>query len=284
MAAEQYELNVVAIEQFHDLFITDLQQRQHKLAGTTLLRTGIVGKSYQWPLADSVDMRERTGGPLSNIPNTNVDYGTVITVFKEWDLKLSTDIFTQAEVNVSELASFSKQHADAQRRRQDQMILDALDASTTSLVIDADSTNMTFKKLKHAAKLARKNNWPEGTWHVAMHASQWDSLLDETKVTSSDYNTQRVLNEGSISGYLGFTFHIFGDLTTGGLPLDGNDIRTCFAWHENYVGAVYSINPTVRIFPMNEDLVVPTTSWFKGGADVLRQDAVIKIKCDESEE
>lgn len=281
--ALNYELNTIAVQQFHDILINKLQQEKHKLEGTYQLVTGVVGDAYKWPFADLVDMKQRSGGPLSHIPNTNVDYSRVTTTFEEWDLKLASDkIFTQPETNINELNSFAGQHMRAIKRRQDQFIIDALNASTTTNVISDNSTNLPVTKLTEAVEMAVDNNWPEdSTWHIAIHASQLRSMLDQEKVTSSDYNTIKALVRGEVDSFCGFKFHKFGQLSTGGLPKTG-DVRTCFAWFGDALGFVYSVNPETKVFPLNDDLFVPTVSYMKAGANTLLQEGVIKIECDET--
>lgn len=283
MGAQHYELNAVAIQQFHDMFINKLQQKEHKLANTYQLITGVVGDAYKWPTAGVVDMHTRLGGPLSKIENTNVPYDRVTTTFQEWVLKLSTDkIFTQSEVNANELNNFVQQHQMAIHRRQDQFIIDALVASGTSNVIVDNGTNLTLAKLREAKKLAVKNNWPTGvTYNIAIYADQLESLLGEERVTSSDYAAVKALVRGEIDTFMGFKFHLFGDMTTGGLPVTGN-IRKNFAWYNDAVGFVYSVMPQAKVFPLNDDLYVPTTSYMKAGADVLLPEGVIEIHCDET--
>jgi len=283
MGAQKYELNAVAVQQFHDMFINKLQQKNHKLAGTTQIVNGVVGDAYKWPFAASVDMHERIGGPLSKIENTNVDYSRVTTTFDEWVLKLSTDkIFTQSEVNANELNNFVKQHQTAIHRRQDQFIIDGLAASSTTNTIADGGTNLTVAKLREAKKITVEENWPEDvTYHIAIGASQLDSLLSQTEVTSSDYNTVKALVRGDIDTFLGFKFHLFGKLSTGGLPKTG-DIRKVFAWFGDAVGLVYSVMPRAQVFPLNDDLYVPTTSYMKAGCSTLLPEGVIEIDCDET--
>src|SRR5688572_22798125 len=100
--ATSYELNNVAVQMFRNQWINEYAQRQHKLAGTYELVTGIVGDAYKWPVSGNVDMLQRSGGPFSHIPASYLDYTQLTTTFTPYQLKLPTDkTFTQPEVNVS---------------------------------------------------------------------------------------------------------------------------------------------------------------------------------------
>lgn len=85
----------------------------------------------------------------------------------------------------------------------------------------------------------------EGKRYMAVTASQMDSLLGETAVTSADFNTVRALVQGEINSFMGFEFIRLErlNLTTSttataatgvvgsGAGLTGTN-RACFAWAE----------------------------------------------------
>lgn len=278
-----YELNELAVQMFRNEWSNQYTQSIHKLDGAYIKVMGVVGDAYKWPIAGNSDMIQRSGQPFSHIPAQYLPYERVTTTFTPYQHKIPTDkTFTQAEVNVNELSILSKKHQQAIFRRQDQFIIDALNASTTTNVIVDGGTNMDLEKLLSVLEYAVVNNWTEdGTWHIAIHASQLKSLLQVTEVTSSDYATVKALVNGQINQYLGFTFHRFGNLSTGGLPKTG-DIRTCFAWKTDAVGMAYNVSPEVHVFPINDDLYINTVSELSAGANAILNEGIIKINCDET--
>jgi hypothetical protein len=281
--ATAYELNDVAVQMFHDRWINLLTQRQHKLANTYQLVTGAVGDGYKWPRAGNVDMNERTGNAFQHIPASFLDYTQLTTTFTPYQLKLPSDTtFTQKEVNVSEISNFAEKHQQAIMRRQDQLILDALFNSSTTNIIAAGSAQLTVQKIAEAGAFARIENWDENDgWHIAIHANEWQYLVRQTQVASSDYNDMKPLTTGMIDTYLGFKFHVFGELSTGGLNLTSTT-RTCFAWNAKKVGLVYNLSPEVHVFPMVSDMYVDTVSVMQVGSQILEDAGVIKILVDES--
>lgn len=110
-----------------------------------------------------------------------------------------------------------------------------------------DGTN--FKNLNvltlRAVKKMMDQKEVEGKRYIACTASQIDSLLGETQVTSADYNGVKALVQGEVNSFMGFEFIRLErlNLTTSttataatgvvgaGAGLTGTN-RACFAWAE----------------------------------------------------
>jgi hypothetical protein len=171
-------------------------------------------------------------------------------------------------------------------RRQDQMILDALGASSTSLTvansIGGSTTNMNVAKLREAKRLLDKGNVPPDGRNIIIHANGLSNLLSETSVTSSDFNSVKALVQGDINTFLGFTFHVLGDRSEGGLAIDGSLDRTCFAFHKDAVGYAEGLAMRTEI-----NYIAEKTSWlvnevFSAGAIAIDDEGIVKITCRET--
>jgi hypothetical protein len=196
-----------------------------------------------------------------------------------------SDIFMQAKVNFDERRELVKVVSNAIGRRQDQLILDALTASSATSVsndIGGSDTNMNVAKLRSAAQTLNANNVPMDGRHIIIHASSLASLLSETAVTSSDFNTVKALVQGEINTFLGFTFHVLGDRTEGGLIKDGSNDRTCFAFHKDAVGLAEGIAPKTEINYVPEKTSFLIASMFSAGAVAIDDEGIVKIVCRES--
>jgi len=67
--------------------------------------------------------------------------------------------------------------------------------------------NMNVQALRRAKKILDQNDVdPSIRRYCAINASQLESLLKETEVTSADFNTVRALVMGELNTFLGFTF------------------------------------------------------------------------------
>jgi hypothetical protein len=166
------------------------------------------------------------------------------------------------------------------------LILDALTASSTSLTVSNDiggsDTNMNVAKLREAKKLLDKNNVPPEGRHIILHANGLASLLSETAVTSSDFNTVKALVAGEINTFLGFTFHILGDRSEGGLAVDASLDRTCFAFHKDAIGYAEAIAPRTEVNYIPEKTSFLVNSIFSAGAINIDDEGIVKITARES--
>jgi hypothetical protein len=197
-----------------------------------------------------------------------------------------SDIFSQAKVNFDERSELVQVLGNAIGRRQDQLILDALSTSSTSLTVSNDiggsDTNMNVAKLREAKKLLDKNNVPPEGRHIILHANGLASLLSETAVTSSDFNTVKALVAGEINTFLGFTFHILGDRSEGGLAVDGSLDRTCFAFHRDAIGYAEGIAPRTEVNYIPEKTSFLVNSLFSAGAITIDAEGIVQITARES--
>ena len=90
-------LSSIAIDQFRDFFSNEYQALTPKLANTMMSYKGIVGKSYQIPVAGEITLQDK-GAPHSDIPPTIPSYSRPVVTFLNKIANVPSDIFEQAEV------------------------------------------------------------------------------------------------------------------------------------------------------------------------------------------
>ena len=247
------------------------------------IRTGVEGSTYKFPKIGKGVAQVRI--PQTDITPLNVTYSQVTATLTDYIAAEYSDIFMQAKVNFDERRELVKVVSNAIGRRQDQLILDALTASSGTSVsndIGGTDSNMNVAKLRSAAQTLNANNVPMDNRHILIHASSLASLLSETAVTSSDFNTVKALVQGEINTFLGFTFHVLGDRTEGGLIKDGSNDRTCFAFHKDAVGLAEGIAPKTEINYVPEKTSFLIASMFSAGAVAIDDDGIVKIVCRET--
>src|SRR5690606_36163051 len=129
--------------------------------------------------------------------------------------------FNQQKVPYKEQDKLAHIISSAIGRREDQLILDALDASATTNVVDTDvggaGTGMNTSKLRRAAALLNARGVPRarGERFLVLSATGMEELLGTTEVTSSDYNTVKALYDGEVSHWLGFEIIMMEDRAEG---------------------------------------------------------------------
>lgn len=271
---------------FVTLFDAEVKQAYQgtaKLRPAVRVRSGVEGSTYKFPKIGKGVAQVRI--PQSDVTPLNITYGQVTATLADYIAAEYSDIFMQAKVNFDERAELVKVVSNAIGRRQDQLILDALNASSTSNTvassIGGSNTNMNLDKLIAAKKALDANNVPMDNRHIIIHANNLAGMLGETKVTSSDFNTVKALVQGEINTFLGFTFHVLGDRTEGGLPLSSGD-RTVYAFHRDAIGLAEGIAPKTEINYIPEKTSFLVASMFSAGAVAIDDEGIVKITCDEN--
>jgi hypothetical protein len=266
-----------------DAEVKQAYQASAVLRPAVRVRSGVEGSTYKFPKIGKGVAQVRI--PQSDVTPLNVTYSQVTATLSDYIAAEYSDIFMQAKVNFDERRELVKVVSNAIGRRQDQLILDALTASSASSIgndIGGTDSNMNVAKLRSAAQTLNTNNVPMDNRHIIIHASSLASLLSETAVTSSDFNTIKALVQGEINTFLGFTFHVLGDRGEGGLIKDGSNDRTCFAFHSDAVGLAEGISPKTEINYVPEKTSFLIASMFSAGAVAIDDEGIVKIVCRET--
>lgn len=247
------------------------------------VRSGVEGSTYKFPKIGKGVAQVRI--PQSDVTPLNVSYGQVTATLSDYIAAEYSDIFMQAKVNFDERSELVKVVSSAIGRRQDQLIIDALVASSTSNTVASSvggaNTNMNLDKLIAAKKALDAKNVPMDNRHILIHANNLAGMLGETKVTSSDFNTVKALVQGEINTFLGFTFHVVGDRDEGGLPLASGD-RKVYAFHRDAIGMAEGIAPKTEINYIPEKTSFLVASMFSAGAVAIDAEGIVEITCDEN--
>jgi hypothetical protein len=267
-----------------DAEVKQAYQGKAMLVPAVRQRRGVEGSTVKFPKVGKGVATIRV--PQSDVTPLNVGFSSVTLTLADYNAAEYSDIFSQAKVNFDERQELVQVVAGAMGRRQDQMILDALNASSTSLTvansIGGSNTNMNIAKLREAKRLMDKNNVPPDGRNIIIHGNGLANLLSETSVTSSDFNSVKALVQGELNTFLGFTFHVLGDRSEGGLPIDGSLDRTCYAFHKDAVGYGEGIAMRTEI-----NYIAEKTSWlvnevFSAGAVAIDDEGIVKITCRET--
>jgi hypothetical protein len=266
-----------------DAEVKQAYQAQAVLRGAIRVRSGVEGATYKFPKIGKGVAQVRI--PQTDVSPLNVTYSQVTVNLSDYIAAEYSDIFMQAKVNFDERRELVQVVSNAIGRRQDQLILDALinsgTANTVASSIGGASSNLNVAKLRAAAEQLNTKNVPMDNRHIVIHASSLSSLLGETSVTSSDFNTVKALVQGDINTFLGFTFHVLGDREEGGLPIASGD-RKVFAFHKDAVGMAEGIAPKTEINYIPEKTSFLVASMFSAGAVAIDAEGIVQITCDEN--
>jgi hypothetical protein len=273
-----------AFVQLFDAEVKQAYQASRQLAGLMRERNNVEGSQVKFP-------KIGTGSATLRIPQTdvqpmNVQYSQVTCSMQDWNAAEYSDIFSQQKINFDERRELVQVVSNAAGRRMDQLAIDALVASSTTLTvansIGGATTGLNVAKLRRAKALLDKKNVPPDGRCMLIHANSLESLLGETAATSADFNSVRALVQGEIDTYLGFRFVTVGDRTEGGLPVDGSLDRTCFAFHRDAVGFAVGMSMRSEINYIPEKTSYLVNAMFSAGAVAIDDDGIVKITTRES--
>jgi len=282
-------LSAAAQQEFDDE-VKHEYQGMGSLADTVTRRRNVVGDIYKF---------RRMGKGLANqkasqADVTPMDISHTLTNcgLENWNAPEYTDIFDQAEVNFDEQRELAKTIAKALGRRNDQLIIDSASAVTYAATNDSDpdtgrvfdisaTRNFDLQAVRSAKGHLDDIEAEADGRHFVVRAQALQKLLEDTEVTSSDFNTVRALVNGELETYMGFKWHIIGTRTEGGLPGVATD-REAYAYQDAAIGHAEGIAARTEV-----NYVAQKTSWLangllKAGAVAREPQGIVKIQYNET--
>src|SRR5210317_710692 len=138
-----------AFVQLFDAEVKQAYQASRALAGITRERTSVEGNQVKFPKIGKGTATVRV--PQTDVTPLNVTYSQVTATMSDYIAAEYSDIFSQQKVNFDERRELVQVVGAAIGRRMDQLVLDALNASATTLTvattIGGAGTNMNIEKL-----------------------------------------------------------------------------------------------------------------------------------------
>jgi len=248
------------------------------LKPTVTMRNNVVADTYKF---------RKMGKGLANQKSTadlvtpmDVNHEFAVATLQNWLAPEYTDIFDQATVNFDEKQELAEVVAGALGRRFDQLVIDAMDASTPLADDIAEgSTNLTVAKLISAKVALVDQGVGNKDLFFAADANGLGGLLSDTKATSEDFATVKALVNGTINSFMGFTFNFIETRTEGGLTV-ASDIVDSWAYHRASVGVAQGFENKTAI-----DWVPTRTAWLtngmlKAGSVVRDTGGLVKVEYD----
>ena len=272
-------LSAVAVTEF-DSMVKHAYQGMGLLKGAVTQRNNVVGDTYKF---------RRMGKGLANQKSTS-DLVTPMDVAHEfktatlsnWNAPEYTDMLDAQDVNFDEKQELANTIAGALGRRTDQLVIDAMDASTplTSTIginVGGNASNLNMAKVIKAQVELRDQGVPNSELFAAVNALGLGGLLNDEKATSSDYQAIKALVNGDVDTLAGFKFVILESRVEGGLTVAANVVDSYF-FQRPAVGLALGIDMKTEI-----DWVAERTSWLcngmlKAGSVVRDEGGLVKVQ------
>lgn len=277
-------LSAAAQQQFDDEVKHEYQNGGF-LRDTVTLRRNVVGDIYKFRKMGKGLANQKAS--QADVTPMNITHDLINCVLENWNAPEYTDIFDQAEVNFDERRELAKTIAMAMGRREDQLIIDALDAATgiagTVLKsIGGADTGLNVAKLRAAKAALDDKGVPTSERYLVHTALALSDLLGTTEASSADYNTVRALVQGEINTFMGFSFKMIETRAEGGLNLAEANTRNNWAYHKSAVGMAIGLDIRTEV-----NYIAQKTSWLangicKAGAVARDPDGIVNVQTHEA--
>ena len=250
-----------------DNMVKQVYQNAGMLKPHVRIKNNIVGNSCKFRYMGKGLANQK--GTSDMVVAMNVAHSQPTATLSNWNAPEFTDIFDQAEVNFDEKQELAQAVAGAIGRRCDQIIIDALDASTPDATdIDNGAANLTMAAVINAKANLVGQGVGNGGLCAVIESGGLKGLLNDEKATSSDYQSVQALIRGDVNSLVGFNFVILEDRTEGGLTEAANKPD---AWFFDKQGIGLAVGIDMKVEVSYQELY---TSWltngiFKAGSVVI---------------
>ena len=192
---------------------------------------------------------------------------------------------------VDPTSTYSRAAAAAMGRAMDDVIITAAlgtantgkDGSTSTALpsgqkIAHGSAGLTIAKLLSAKEILDANSVdPSITRHIVVSPKQISDLLNNTTVTSSDFNTVKALAQGELNTFVGFNFIVSNRLNT-----DSNSDRQVIAFASDGIKLAVGKEPSARIDERADKSYATQVYYCQSvGATRMEEEKVVEIACNE---
>ena len=140
------------------------------------------------------------------------------------------------------------------------------------------SAGLTIAKLVSAKELLDAASVdPSIPRHIVVSPKQISDLLNNTTVTSSDFNTVKALAQGEINSFVGFNFIVSNRLTT-----DSNSDRQVIAFAQDGLKVGMGKEPMAKIDERADKSYATQVYYCQTlGATRMEEEKVVEIACNE---
>ena len=224
--------------------------------------------------------------PLVDTPHTR----RMVTM-SDYEYADLIDDSDKVRLLVDPTSTYSRAAAAAMGRAMDDVIITAAlgtsqtgkDGSTSTTLpagqkIAHGSAGLTIAKLVSAKELLDAASVdPSIPRHIIVSPKQISDLLNNTTVTSSDFNTVKALAQGEINSFVGFNFIVSNRLNT-----DSNSDRQVIAFAQDGLKLAVGKEPAARI-DERADKSYSTQVYYCQtiGATRMEEEKVVEIACSE---
>lgn len=232
------------VQQFADNFKHVAQQSMSRFESAVTIENNIVGMSKSVNRLGQRTAQRRTQRH-GDTPINDQPHSTRFVDLYDWEDGDMVDDQDKIRMLVDPTSDYVKAMVAGMNRAKDDVIITAFGGGSRSTQagvivplpasqkIAVGGTGLTKAKIIQAKKLFRLNEADEEAGeelYMAYHANALSDILADTQLTSADFMTVKMLQEGTLKGtWMGFRW-----IPSERLPKTGNT-RLCYAWAKSGV-------------------------------------------------
>ena len=272
-------LSAVAVTEF-DSMVKHAYQGMGLLKNAVTVRNNVVGDTYKFRKMGKGTANQKT--TAADVDPMDVGHSMITATLANWNAPEYTDIFDAAEVNFDEKQELANTIAGALGRRCDQLVIDAMNASTPdTTTIAHGSANLTMAKVIDAQVELRDQGVPNSELFAVIEAGGLGGLLSDEKATSGDYQAIKALVSGEINSLCGFQFIVIETRSEGGLTEAANVVDSWF-FQRPAIGLAVGIDMKTEINYVPQKTAWLTNGMLKAGACVRDLGGLVKVQYDKT--
>lgn len=276
-----------------------------KLNGTLRTVSGVVGATYDFIWGGNVTAHEIISGQALQTSNPN--YQKYTAIMKDYSASAWTDKSIKEKLSFDEQEYLVKIITEAMGRRVDQVIIDSLSSitpvnsepslndpqmmvikgdgtfpSSATSYTSSDKTDFSLDAIKQGAAYMDDLGVPEDQRFLAISPVDLRKLYNDPEVTSSDYNTVKVLTGNNLDTFMGFKIIKIGRRLEGGLPsvsFSGTTAGSAsFMYHYEAIGMATGSNISIETeYSVQDGFATLIAGRFSGGVTPIDKNGIIKI-------
>ena len=215
------------------------------------------------------------------VPVMNLVHSNVECVLQDYYAGDWIDHLDELKLNIDERQVIASAGANALGRKTDEMIINALDNASGNIIADGN-TGLTKDKVLQAFELFGETDIPDdGQRFATVGWKQWSDLLQIEEFVNADY-----IGEGSLpyansstqaKMWLGTVW-----IPHSGLPVDNDDIRSCYFYHKTAIGHAVGSDVVTDISWHGDRAAHFVNNMMSQGSVLIDDVGVVKIECDET--
>lgn len=214
------------------------------------------------------------------VPTMNLVHSNVECILADYYAGDWVDKLDELKINIDERQVIANAGAHALGRKTDDLIITQL-ATASSNAIANGNVGMTYTKVLQALEMLGENDvYDDGQRFAVVGWKQWSELLAIEEFSSADYVGPDQLPHNQIlqaKMWLGTMW-----IPHSGLPIDGNDIRSCFWYHRTACAHASGSDVKSDVTWHGDRAAHFINNMMSQGAKMVDDTGVVKIDCDET--